>query len=178
DRDFDHYQDDGAYYNRRPSAWIEPKVSGHRRWGKGAVQLVEIPTAEETADNVVAFWSPSDRARPGQELLVAYRIHWGARAAFEPAIGQVVATRSGLGGIVGQKRKYFSWRFTIDFVGGQLAALGKNARVEAIVAASRGAIELAVPRPQVQIQGYRAQFDLRTTDDGVEPIDLRLYLRL
>ena len=102
DRDFDHYQDDGAYYNRRPSAWIEPKVSGHRRWGKGAVQLVEIPTAEETADNVVAFWSPSDRARPGQELLVAYRIHWGARAAFEPAIGQVVATRSGWAALSGR----------------------------------------------------------------------------
>ena len=34
DRKFDHYQDDGAYYNRRPSAWIEPKVSGHRRWGR------------------------------------------------------------------------------------------------------------------------------------------------
>ena len=52
DRDFDHYQDDGAYYNRRPSAWIEPKATGNRRWGKGAVQLVAprtTPTAQCSA---------------------------------------------------------------------------------------------------------------------------------
>jgi glucans biosynthesis protein len=178
DRDFDHYQDDGAYYNRRPSAWIEPKAIGNRRWGKGAVQLVEIPTADETADNIVAFWSPADKPQPGQELLVAYRVHWGARVPFEPALGQVVATRTGVGGYVGQKRKHFSWRFTIDFVGGQLAALGKGAKVEAVIAASRGAIELTLAQPQVEIQGYRALFDLRPTDDSVEPIDLRLFLRV
>ena len=178
DRDFDHYQDDGVYYNHRPSAWVEPKTSGTRRWGKGAVQLVEIPTADETADNIVAFWTPLDKPRPGQELLASYRIHWGARAPFEPALGHVVATRTGIGGTVGQKRKSFSWRFTIDFVGGQLPALTKGAKVEAVVTASRGAIELAVARPQVDIQGYRAQVDLRPTDDSVEPIDLRLYLRL
>jgi glucans biosynthesis protein len=178
DADFDHYQDDGAHYNRRPSAWIEPKAGGDRRWGKGAVQLVEIPTADETADNIVAFWNPANTPQPGQELLVSYRIHWGNRAPFEPALGQVVATRNGLGGSVGRKRKNFSWRFAIDFVGGQLAALGKSAKVEPVVTASRGAIELALAQPQVEIQGYRALFDLRTTDDGVEPIDLRLYLRL
>src|SRR5262249_45755662 len=63
DRDFDHYQDEGVYYTRRPSAWVEPKASGTRRGGKGAVQLVEIPTADETADNIVAFWSPLDKPR-------------------------------------------------------------------------------------------------------------------
>jgi glucans biosynthesis protein len=89
----------------------------------------------------------------------------------------VVATRNGVGGTVGQKRKYFSWRFTIDFVGGQLATLGKGAKVEAVVTASRGAIELPLAQPQAEIQGYRAVFDLRPTDDSVEPIDLRLYLR-
>src|SRR5439155_4615135 len=33
DRDFDHYQDDGAFYHRRPSLWVEPKA----HWGKGSV---------------------------------------------------------------------------------------------------------------------------------------------
>src|SRR5262249_21300246 len=149
---FDHYQDDGTHYNRRPSAWIEPKPGADRRWGKGAVQLVEIPTGDETADNVVAFWNPANTPQPGQEMLVSYRIHWGSRAPFEPALGQVVATRNGVGGIVGRKRKYFSWRFTIDFVGGQLATLGKAAKVDTIVTASRGTIELAAARPQVEIQ--------------------------
>jgi periplasmic glucans biosynthesis protein len=83
-----------------------------------------------------------------------------------------------VGGYVGQKRKHFSWRFTVDFVGGQLTALGKSAKVEAAITASRGTIELALAQPQVEIRGYRALFDLRPTDDGVEPIDLRLFLRV
>jgi periplasmic glucans biosynthesis protein len=178
DRQFNHYQDDGAYYDRRPSAWIEPKPSGGRGWGKGAVQLVEIPTADETSDNIVAFWNPADKPQAGQELLFAYRMHWGARAPHEPALGQVVATRTGIGGYVGQKRKHFSWRFVIDFVGGQLATLGKKAKVEGVISASRGAIELVLAHPQVESQGYRAVFDLRPADDSVEPIDLRLFLRL
>src|SRR5690606_1944661 len=31
DRAFDHYQDDGAFYERRPHLWVEPKGD----WGKG-----------------------------------------------------------------------------------------------------------------------------------------------
>jgi glucans biosynthesis protein len=58
DRDFDHYQDDGVFYDRRPSLWVEPKAG----WGKGSVQLVEIPTADETFDNIVAFWNPEETA--------------------------------------------------------------------------------------------------------------------
>ena len=56
DRDFDNYQDDGAFYNKRPGIWVEPKGN----WGKGAVQLVEIPTDDETHDNIVAYWRPDD----------------------------------------------------------------------------------------------------------------------
>jgi glucans biosynthesis protein len=178
DRQFDHYQDDGAYYDRRPSAWIEPRPAGSSGWGKGAVQLVEIPTVDETADNIVAFWNPAARPQPGQELLFAYRITWGARPPVESERGLVVATRNGIGGHVGQKRKVFSWRFTVDFVGGLLAGLGKRAKVEPVVSASRGVIELAQAYPQLQLNGYRAVFDLRPTDDSVEPIDLRLYLRV
>ncbi len=62
DRDFDHYQDDGAYYNKRPSAWVAPTGN----WGRGAVQLISIPTADETMDNIVPSGirpNPSQRAR-------------------------------------------------------------------------------------------------------------------
>jgi periplasmic glucans biosynthesis protein len=178
DRQFAHYQDDGAYYDRRPSAWIEPKASGGRGWGKGAVQLVEIQAPDETHDNIVAFWNPADKPQPGRELLFGYRLYWGGRMPHEPVLGQVVATRTGIGGIVGQKRKYFAWRFAVDFVGGQLTTLGKRVKVEAVITASRGSIELVQAHPQLEIDGYRAVFDLRPTDDSVEPIDLRLYLRV
>lgn len=35
-------------------------------WGKGTVDLVEIPTADETNDNIVAFWSPEKLPEPGK----------------------------------------------------------------------------------------------------------------
>lgn len=178
DRQFDHYQDDGVFYERRPGVWIEPKKVDNRGWGKGAVQLVEIPTVDETFDNIVTYWNPADRARPGQELLLSYRLFWGAQEPFPPALAQVVATRNGIGGIVGQKRRYFSWRFAVDFAGGGLALLGNKAKVEPVISASRGNIEIASARPQPQIAGYRAMFDLRPTDTLLEPINLRLYLRI
>jgi periplasmic glucans biosynthesis protein len=178
DRSFDHYQDDGAYYHRRPSLWVEPKATASGGWGKGAVQLVELPAADETFDNIVAFWNPADKPQPGQELLFSYRLHWGGRMPFAPPLAQVVATRAGIGGVVGQKRKYFSWRFAVDFAGGQLAALPKNAKVEPVISASRGQVEITSARPQLEINGYRAMFDLRPADDSTEPVDVRLYLRI
>ena len=173
DRDFPNYQDDGAFYDRRPSVWIEPK----RGWGKGSVQLVELPAPDETFDNIVAFWTPADKLQPGSELLFAYRMYWGTDLPFAPRLARVVATRTGLGGVIGQPRRYFSWRFAIDFVGGELATILPGATVEPVIAASRGQIEVTSARPLHSINGFRAMFDLRTTDDRTDPIDLRLFLR-
>jgi periplasmic glucans biosynthesis protein len=172
DRHFDHYQDDGAFYDRRPSLWVEPKSD----WGKGSIQLVEIPTVDETFDNIVAFWNPMHTPQPGQELLFNYRLHWGAHMPVRPSLAQVVATHTGLGGVVGQKRTYFSWRFVVDFAGGDLSMLGKDVKVEPVITASRGQIEIPSARPLDAVQGYRAMFDLKPTDDSLAPVDLRLYL--
>jgi glucans biosynthesis protein len=178
DRNFDHYQDDSVFYERRPSLWVEPKNGSGSGWSTGAVQLAELPAPDETFDNIVAYWNPAAKLQPGEELLFSYRLYWGSRMPFAPALAQVVATRTGIGGIVGQPRKYFSYRFAVDFSGGELGALSTVAQVEPVISASRGKIEIASARPQAEIGGYRAMFDLKPTDDNTEPIDLRLYLRL
>ncbi|WP_281784556.1 glucan biosynthesis protein [Sinimarinibacterium flocculans] len=178
DRDFDHYQDDGVWYDRRPSLWVEPrKGPAGTGWGKGAVQLIEIPTVDETFDNIVAFWNPQTPVQAGEEYLFGYRLHWGARPPVQPALATVQATRTGLGGVIGQKREYFSWRFAVDFAGGALALLGDEADIEAEVSASRGRIELVSARPLTPIRGRRALFDIVPPDESTEPIDLRLVLR-
>jgi glucans biosynthesis protein len=175
DRNWDHYQDDGVYYDRRPSLWVEPKAGG---WGKGAVQLVEIPTVDETFDNIVAFWNPVEKPKGGEELLFSYRLYWGTHMPYGSALAQTLATRTGIGGTVGQKRQYYSWHFAVDFTGGELGALAKDANVEAVITTSRGTTEHVTAHYVEEIKGYRALFDVRPPDDGVEPIDLRLYLRI
>jgi glucans biosynthesis protein len=177
DRDFDHYQDDGAFYDRRPSAWVTPKPGGSG-FGEGAVRLLEYPAGNETIDNIVACWHPGAPAQPGQERLYAYRLDFGVRAPMQSPLATVVATYTGIGGVVGLPRRYFSWRFVVDFVGGVLATLPREASVEPVITASRGDVEITSARPQHAIAGYRAMFDLKPADDSVEPIDLRLFLRL
>ena len=174
DRDFANYQDDGVFYDRRPSLWVEPKGD----WGAGAVTLVEIPTNDETFDNIVAFWNPAEKTKPGQELLLGYRLYWGRAAPVQSPLARVVATRTGLGGVVGQKRRYFSWRFAIDFVGGDLALIDPKTPVEAVIGASSGKIEITSARPLGAIDGWRAMFDLVPDANSTDPISLRLFLRV
>jgi len=178
DRNFDHYQDDGVYYDKRPSLWIEPRAGPNGGWGKGAVQLVEIPTIDETFDNIVAFWNPSDKPKAGQELLFSYRMYWGTRMPYGSPLAQTLATRTGIGGTVGVKRTYYSWHFAVDFAGGELGALAKDAPVEAVITTSRGQTEHVTAHYVGEFNGYRALFDVRPTDDSMEPFDLRLYLRV
>jgi glucans biosynthesis protein len=140
--------------------------------------LVELPTGDETSDNIVAFWNPADKPQRGQELLFGYRLYWCRYNPLSCPLAQVRATRAGIGGVVGQKRSYFSWRFAVDFAGGQFPLLGEDARLEPMITASRGQIEITSARPLHSINGWRAMFDLKPTDESTEPINLRLFLAL
>lgn len=71
-RDFSRYEDLKDRYDLRPSAWIEPVND----WGKGHVRLIEIPTADETNDNIVAFWVSDVLPAAGEPMQFDYRIHW------------------------------------------------------------------------------------------------------
>jgi glucans biosynthesis protein len=174
DRNFDHYQDDGVFYDRRPSLWVEP-LSGFE---KGAVDLLEIPIAHESFDNIVASWNPAAAVQPGSEQLYAYRLYWGSKMPATPELATAAMTWTGIGGQVGGKRAHFSWRFVVDFAGGELAALARDAKVEPVITLSRGTTEIVSARPLDSIKGWRAMFDVRPPDAGQEPIDIRLFLRL
>ena len=173
DKDFTNYQDDGVFYDRRPSLWVEPKGD----WGAGAIDLVEIPTDNETNDNIVAFWNPATKPQAGQELLIGYRMFWGREAPVQPPLARTVATRTGIGGVIGKDRTYFSWRFAVDFAGGNFALLDSKTKVEAVVTTTKGRIETSSARPLDAIHGWRAIFDLVPEANSLAPISLRLFLR-
>ena len=172
DRAFDHYQD-GVFYDRRPSLWIEPQGD----WGRGAVQLIEIPTDDEIHDNVVAMWVPAEPARAGQAREFRYRMHWVADEPYPPALARCVATRLGNGGQPGLPRPKGVRKFLVEFKGEPLTRLAKGVLPEAVLSASRGEFSYirteAVPN---DVPGHwRAQFDLTVT--GSEPVEMRCYLR-
>ena len=101
DRVFDHYLD-GVGYDRRPSTWVEPLGD----WGKGMVQLVEIPTDDEIHDNIAAYWLTDRPTRAGDAFNYHYRLHWVKDQPFFPGdqLARVVATRMGRGGQPGKPR--------------------------------------------------------------------------
>ena len=173
DRAFHNYEDDGVFYDRRPSVWIEPQGG----WGRGAVQLVEIPTDDEIHDNIVAYWVPEQPVTAGSQWSFAYRLHWLADEPYPPtAVARVRHTRLGRGGIPGQPRPEGARKFVIDFEGGPLTELEKQDEVEVVVEASRGRLDNVYALQIVGTRDWRAFFDLYV--DGPEPVELRCFLRL
>ena len=102
---------------------------------------------------------------------------WGREAPAQPPLARTVATRTGIGGVVGKDRSYFSWRFAVDFAGGNFALLDRTTKVEAVVTATKGRIETTSARPLDAINGWRAMFDVVPDAKSMEPISLRLFLR-
>jgi len=172
DRNFDHYLD-GVYYDRRPSLWIEPQGS----WGKGSIQLVEIPTDDEIHDNIVAMWVPAEPAKAGQALEFRYRMHWSAEEPYPTPLARVVATRLGNGGQAGTNRPKGVRKFMVEFLGEPLTKLPSGVIPRPVLTASRGEftniLTEAVPN---NVPGHwRTQFDLTVT--GTEPVEMRCFLR-
>lgn len=172
DRNFDHYQD-GVFYDRRPSLWVEPKG----KWGKGSVQLVEIPTDDEIHDNIVAMWVPEQPMTAGTEMDMGYRLYWLADEPFPSPLARCVATRLGNGGQPGTPRPKGVRKFMVEFLGGSLGSLPYGVKPEPVLWASRGTFSYiyteAVPD---DVPGHwRAQFDLTVSGDA--PVEMRLFLR-
>ena len=178
DRVFDHYLD-GVYYDRRPSLWVEPQPGADGKgWGKGSIQLCEIPTDDEIHDNVVAMWVPAEPVPAGAELHLNYKLYWLADSPVPSKLGKVVATRLGRGGQPGLPRPKGLRKFMVEFLGGPLATLPFGVKPELVVSASRGTFgpyQLIEAVPDGVAGHWRAQFDLSV--EGTDPVEMRAFLR-
>jgi len=172
DRNFADYLDDGVFYERRPSVWIEPID----KWGEGAVHLVEIPTQDETSDNIVAYWCPAEPVRAGDERRFRYRLSWLDDIAFPPSIARAMGTWNGIGGNPGQQRPKGVRKFVIDFEGAVFEDLDRRSGVALDVTVSRGQVANAYSHPVVGQNGrWRAVFDVVAS--GPAPVDMRAFLK-
>ena len=154
------FQDFDAQYERRPSAWVEPRGD----WGAGSVELVEIPSGRETNDNIVAFWRPTQSLTPGHPAHFAYRIVWSAEPGLPTSLGKAVAARSGAS--VDGKRRVF----LLDFVGAGEKVDGL--RLELV--SSAGRVSNSTLMSNSALHGLRASFEIDPRDAA--PIELRLRI--
>jgi glucans biosynthesis protein len=168
DRGFANYQDLEARYEKRPSVWIEPKGN----WGAGRVELVQIPTPDETNDNAVAFWVPAQPPKPGQPDDVEYSMKW--HAGTQPPQSWVTQTRRGHG----YARKVDdSIALIVDFEGPALKKLGADAKLEGLVTidANGKVMETNAYRNEAT-GGWRMLVRLHRNDPA-KPVELRGQLR-
>jgi len=159
-RTMSDFQDLDAQYERRPSAWIEPRSD----WGSGSVELVEIPSGRETNDNIVAFWRPAQNIPAGHPAHFAYHMVWLGEPRPPKGIGETVSTRSGAS-LDGKRRV-----FQLDFVGAGEQTEGL--RIEGGASAGKISNTMLVPNPT--IHGLRASFEL--DPNGADLIELRLRI--
>ncbi|WP_286757705.1 glucan biosynthesis protein G [Ralstonia sp. RL] len=170
DRRFASYEDLEARYESRPSAWVEPKGN----WGPGRVELVQIPTPDETNDNIVAFWVPDKPPQPGQPYDIEYRLLWQKDADRRPPLSWVTQTRRGHGWV---RKADGSIALSVDFEGPALKKLAAGEKVEAVVSADANARLLEVNAYRnAASDGWRMTARLARNDDK-KPVELRAYLR-
>jgi glucans biosynthesis protein len=166
-RQFAHFQDLEARYEKRPSAWVEPRQA----WGSGAVRLFEIPSEEEIHDNIVAFWKPAQPLAAGKPHAFNYTLSWPNQAPRSWPGAFITATRAGL--INGPQRKAGIVQFALDFEG---LAMGAESDVPiARVEASAGSVTTPVVQANLNIDGLRVSFGL--DPKGAASSELRVVLQ-
>ncbi len=170
DRATSSYEDPEAQYERRPSAWIEPLG----RWGAGRVELVQIPTPDETNDNIVTYWVPQASPSPGKAFDFAYRIHWQGAGTIPGDKGWVVQTRRGRGFA---RKPDGDIQYVVDFDGPALRSLAPSADVEPVIWADANAEVHERNLFRNPVTGAWRMTVRFKRNDAAKPVELRAYLK-
>jgi periplasmic glucans biosynthesis protein len=173
DRDFNNYLDTEAKYEKRPSIWIKPDNA----WGKGRVELVEIPSDSEANDNIVAYWVPEQPMKVGDSREIKYTMRTLDAHVPEQNVAKVLRTRTGWGSVAAQgnpppKSKR---QFAVDFQGGELDKLPANAVVEADLSKNLGTISDLHISKLPDGKTFRASFKIEPEGNNV--VDMRLFIK-
>lgn len=161
-RNFAYYNDLGGHYQMRPSAWVAPRGD----WGKGHVNLYEIPSDSETNDNIVAYWRPAEPLAAGRQFDFAYVLTWPDDAPFARDMAAVAGSFSS------RERRSGNRQVVVDY---ELPPDVKPKSIDPDFAISSGRIVDTSLQAASEIGGLRifVTFD----PEGAEQVELRLQLR-
>lgn len=171
DRRFRDYQSLKYQYQKRPNAWITPDGD----WGKGHLQLVEIPSNSIVNDNIALYWVPKKPIKANQRMHFGYTIKWSKQRAEPDSLGRAIATR--IGRVAAQPgKKKNRVKVMVNFAGGQLTDLTKANAVKPKVSAKRDVTLYDIQvRRDPHTRSWRLTFDV-SANDLSKPLGLRAYL--
>lgn len=172
DTHFESYQDAQAHYHSRPSAWVDIKDA----WGAGRIVLVQIPTRDETNDNIVAFWTSAAPVKEGMRLDLSYQLSFGGDQLSGQKLARSMNTFVGLGNIVGGGNADGTYRFIVDFGGPSMDKLAPDAAVVPVVTAQQGEILEQYVEYVEASKLWRLSFLARPEID--KPLLLRAFLKM
>jgi len=175
DRAFSSYEDAEARYERRPSAWVRPLGD----WGPGRVELLQLPTPDETHDNIAAYWVPERLPAPGEALSFAYELHWQGDAPQRPPGAWTVQSRRGIGYFREEQAAELAGQvqFVVDFAGPALEPLPADAPVQAVASSdTNGRIEQQLVYFNPATRSWRLTLRVRRIDPA-RPVELRAFLQ-
>ena len=158
ERAFEDFGDLQVPYERRPSAWVEPVGS----WGLGALDLVEIPTATEFNDNIVAFWRGRAPLLAGSEHQFTYRLHWGETVPGDRRLARLRQMR------LGGSRKAVV--VVLDFGGESL----RGVPIRVVTGSSAGTLKVGYSGPNGLKDGWRVSLEFDPGDRNVADLSCRL----
>ncbi len=168
---FASYEDLEARYDTRPSAWIEPEGD----WGNGQVVLVQLPTSDETNDNIVAFWRPDAPVTSREPLFFNYTAKFGNRDVAGEPLARSVSTYLGDGSLVGGGDQRGAVRLVIDFEGGPLEDLAAEAPVVSQVSGMNDT-EVIEHFVQYNAPNKRWRVSILARPAADRPLSLRAFL--
>jgi periplasmic glucans biosynthesis protein len=170
DRSTPSYEDPEARYERRPSTWVEPVGN----WGAGRVELVQIPTPDETNDNVVAYWVPDQMPAVKEPINFAYRLRWQTIGQLPVGKGYVVQSRRGRGYV---KQPDGDLNFVVDFDGPTMRALKPETKLEPSVEVGGNAQLREQNLFRNDVSGaWRMTVRVKRTD-AAKPVELRAQIK-
>lgn len=177
DRDFDHYQDLEAHYEKRPSVWIVPQGD----WGEGSVELLQFHSRREIDDNLNTLWVPARPAEPLQPMSFNYTMYWHYPDDTRPPAGRVVATRTADGSSALRQK------FVVDFAGGRLETIPADRPLGALISVDpRATLVEQQLQKNIITKGWRLVFQVEVRSEemllkilkGTEPaLEFRAFLK-
>ncbi|QJQ94295.1 MULTISPECIES: glucan biosynthesis protein G [Halomonadaceae] len=172
---FHDYEDLEDRYELRPSAWIEPQSA----WGAGRVELVQIPTPDETNDNIVSFWTPDRALERGTVLDYDYRIYWTMNEPkfYDPNLAWVDQTRRSPGEVRQNnliRELDGTLAFVIDFKGPVLES-DAELSLEAGIGDNGELVDSRIVRNTAE-GGWRAFVRVKRSENN-QPLDIQAFLK-